>query len=541
MAPPKPPKPQKFRYIFARGNVLWYTLKTADGTWKNFKTRYVVGQEAEASRYVESLVRQANAARAAAAQGEQVDDPTLTVRAYAERWCKEREARGLINASLDRARIEKYILPTFGDYALVEVRPKSVVRWVRDLVARTGDEKIAPRTIHHIFALFHGLYEDAVTDELVISNSVTVKAGVLPKKVDGDPEWRPSATFMPDEVERLISEPIIPVERRVMYALKGLAGLRHGEAAALCWRHIDYRAEPLARINVVQSYSTTKKKIKGTKSSEVFAVPVHPTLRAILDAWRDEHWERVYGRKPGPDDLIIPARTGACIDGSDAVHAFHDDLDALGLRKEAGKKRRRGGHDLRAFYETWCIEGGADSLIIDRTMHAPPKNVAGGYQRFSWATVCREVAKLKVGLLGGKALPLLGAQATAEGGASGPARGAGARGKFLTGSLQSEKRAAARWTSVVTPKGLEAGDSSASGQAGVRIFDGKWSGDVNTSAQIRTSTVSNSSPRIPYIATASKMIEKAIMSGDTSKALRIARELRGEGTEQASLERKRGR
>lgn len=538
MAPPRPPKSEKrkFRYIFLRGNVVWYTFKSADGEWRNHKTRYVKGQEEEASRYVESLVRQANAARAAVAQGEQVDDPALTVRAYCDRRMKEREGRGLITAGLERSRVERYILPVFGDYALVEVRPKLVTKWVRDLIARAGDEKLAPRTIHHLFNLLHGIFEDAVVEELVLANPVKVKAGTLPRKVDGDLEWRPNATFMPDEVERLISEPIIPVERRVMYALKALAGLRHGEAAALCWRHIDYRAEPFAKINVVQAYSTTKKKIKSTKSEEAFAVPVHPTLRAILDAWRTEHWARVYGREPTLDDLIIPARTGACIDGADAVHAFHDDLDALGLRKEAGKKRRRGGHDLRAFYETWCVEGGADSLIIDRTMHAPPKSVAAGYQRFSWATVCREVGKLKVGLIGGKALPLLGPGAVAAGADAAPGS-VDATKKFLTGSLHSEKRAGARWTCKVTPKGLEAGELSAGGQADVRILDGKWSSGLNTSAQIRTSTVRSA----PYIATASKMLEKAIMSGDTSRALRIARELRGEGAKQATLERKRGR
>lgn len=526
MAPPKSDK-KRFRYIFLRGNVVWYTFKTSDGTWKNFKTRYVKGQEEEASRYVESLVRQANAARAAAAQGEQVDDPALTVRSYVERWLKDRETRGIITAAQDRSRMERYILPTFGDYALVEVRPKIVLRWVRDLRARKGDEQISPRTIHHLFALLFNVFECAVIDELVLANPVKVRNGELPKKVDGDPEWRPNATFMPDEVERLISEPIIPPERRVMYALKALAGLRHGEAAALCWRHIDLRAEPLARIIVAQAYSTTKKEIKRTKSEEVFAVPVHPTLRAILDAWRDEHWERIYGRKPGPDDFVVPARTGACIDGADAVHAFHDDLDALGLRKEAGRKRRRGGHDLRAFYETRCIEDGADSLIIDRTMHAPPKHVAGGYQRFGWATVCREVGKLKVGLIGGKALPLLGDGASVS---------VDVTKKYLTGSLQSEKRAGARWTSKVTPKGLEPAGTTASGQVDVRILDEKRHGLGSTHAQIRTPTVRK---KFHVMQTAAEMLKRALLKGDTSRALNIAEDIRRLGAEEAASMRKR--
>ncbi|HTL32338.1 MAG TPA: hypothetical protein VL326_04410, partial [Kofleriaceae bacterium] len=72
--------------------------------------------------------------------------------------------------------------------------------------------------------------------------------------------------------------------------------------------------------------------------------------------------------------------------------AFTADLARLGLRVDAGEERDRGGHDLRGWYKTRTIEDGADSLIIRRTTHAPPRDVDSGYQRFSWATICREVA-----------------------------------------------------------------------------------------------------------------------------------------------------
>ncbi len=88
---------------------------------------------------------------------------------------------------------------------------------------------------------------------------------------------------------------------------------------------------------------------------------------------------------------------------------------------KAGKKRNRGGHDLRSFFQTRCIEDGADSLIVRSFTHAPDKSVNGGYERFSWAAKCREIAKLKVSILDGKVLPL------------------------LTSSLQNEERAKKRW------------------------------------------------------------------------------------------------
>ena len=99
---------------------------------------------------------------------------------------------------------------------------------------------------------------------------------------------------------------------------------------------------------------------------------------------------------------------------ADVGHVMKDDLDALGLRKEAGKTRHRGGHDPRSWYQTRCIEAGADTLIVRSTTHASDKSVNRGYERFSWATKCREVGKLRVGILGGEVLPLATTLATTE-------------------------------------------------------------------------------------------------------------------------------
>lgn len=124
---------------------------------------------------------------------------------------------------------------------------------------------------------------------------------------------------------------------------------------------------------------------------------------------------------------MVPTRNLTPIDASDAVHAFKADLEALGLRVEAGDRRDRGGHDLRGWYKTRCIEDGADSLIMGRTTHAPPRDVNAGYERFTWPTICRELEKLRVGILGGEVLPL----------------------------ATTELKAARRWRKVVTPMGLE--------------------------------------------------------------------------------------
>ena len=196
----------------------------------------------------------------------------------------------------------------------------------------------APRTIHNIYGDAHAMFRDAVVEELIEASPCVLPRGELPPKVDKDPEWRTAATYSVAEVERLISDTAIPPERRVMYAVKAIAGLRHGEVAGLRWRHYDAELEPLGRLLVATSYDSGR-----TKTDVTRRVPVHPTLAKILAAWKLSHWERIYGRAPGVDDLIVPARTMGPIAASDGAKMFKEDLRELGLRTSAGEFRDRGG------------------------------------------------------------------------------------------------------------------------------------------------------------------------------------------------------
>ena len=112
---------------------------------------------------------------------------------------------------------------------------------------------------------------------------------------------------------------------------------------------------------MVRAYNSATGQLKTTKTEDGRAVPMHPTLAKIIATWRLSHWSRLYGRQPTPDDLVVPTRNLTPIDASDAVYAFKADLAALGLRVEAGERRDRGGHDLRGWYKTRCIEDGADA------------------------------------------------------------------------------------------------------------------------------------------------------------------------------------
>lgn len=422
------------KYCFARGNKIWTRMKNESGVWENSPTPFTIDQPAEAKRWVSGWLRKYELARNGANAGD------MTVREYGQKWCDERDSRSVACVPEDRARLDRYAYPSVGDVRLSEFKPKNALDLVRKLKAlreEDGTPTISSRTVLHVYSTLHNLFAGALVDELVTANPVIVRRGELPQKQDADPEWRSQATYTVGEVTLLMTSPLVPLERRVMYALKALTGMRHGEAAALCFRHIDESATPLPRITVAQAWCSRESIVKRTKTGSVHAVPVVEALARILTEWRTKHWQRIYGRAPTSDDFVVPARTMRCVNASDAGEYMKRDLTSLGLRVEAGKLRDRGGHDLRSWYQTRMIEDGADSLIIRRTTHAPPKDVNSGYERFSWQAVCREASKLRIPLPKGELLRLPNEE------------------EAVTHSLQSEANASNRWRKVATPTGFE--------------------------------------------------------------------------------------
>jgi integrase len=398
--------------IYPRGNKLWCRLKSETGAWKSKPTPFRVGDETKAHRYAAAAQAKIDARRATGATG------PLTVATYAERWLEQRT-----NASKrdDAGRINNHVLPVLGPLRMTDVR----ARHVRDLVrALKKNPDLAPRTVRNIYGVLGTMFRDAVADEIIEASPCVLRRGELPGKVDKDPEWRHLATFLEPEIRSLLTSTKVPPERRVLHAIKALAGLRHGEAAGLRWRHL-IDAKPLTRLMVAHSYDGR------TKTEVTRAVPVHPTLAKMLTAWRTKHWERIYGRAPTPDDYVAPTRNMTPVDPDDAGDSFKLDLAKLGLRIDAGEHRDRGGHDLRAWFITTAQECGAHRDLLRVVTHPGKGDVVSGYTRASWTALCAEVAKLRFEILDGDIL------------------------RLATGFATAEANLAKRWRKVATPTGFE--------------------------------------------------------------------------------------
>ncbi len=368
--------------LYARGQRLYAQYKDSSGKRRQEVTPYLVGQERLAEEFVAALERGIVAGD---------DLGPLTVKKFCKRWSDARRARQLRCATTDERRIEMYALPSLGTMPLHEVRPRHVRELVRELKAKCGAGKgqLAPRSALHVYRTLHTMFADAVVDELIPSNPCIVKRGELPKKLDKNPTWRASAVFSREEVEQIISSPIISDDRRAMYALMFLTGCRFGEIAALRWSDYDTSAEPLGRLLVARSYDGKLKVEKSTKSGVTREVPVHRTLSGVLAEWRLKGWPALFGRAPRHDDLIIPSREGEHRSRHHSLHKFHDDLALLGFRA-----RRQ--HDSRRTFISLARTDGARSDILESITHGPRGDIMNVYTTLPWHLLCEEVAKLKI-------------------------------------------------------------------------------------------------------------------------------------------------
>ncbi len=126
-----------------------------------------------------------------------------------------------------------------------------------------------------------------------------------------------------------------------------------------------------------------------TKTGVPRSIPVHPTLGTLLREWKDAGWERIFGRPPTDDDLIVPTRNMTTRQSPEAQKALHDDLALLELRP-------RRGHDLRRTFITLAQVDGARKDILEAISHGPRGDIVSVYTTFPWPALCAEVAKLKI-------------------------------------------------------------------------------------------------------------------------------------------------
>ncbi len=371
--------------VYRRYKTLWIKFKDGAGNWVYRSTDYKVGQEDLARKLLRRVEEKI-------ASGATVDGGPMTVRRYADKWVKDCREMGIGEWKNNEARLKHHFLGELGDMPIEDVRPRHVARIFKAL-RKTG--KHAPKTIRNIYSAVQGMFREAAVEGLVDVSPCVLTEHHLGPIEDKHNGWRETAVYTRDELVMLVSDPRVPFDRRVTYALEGIGGLRHGEAAGLRWQSYDDTLVPLGRLTIVTSYNKGRTKTRATRY-----MPVHPVLARIVDDWRRHGWPEMMGREPGPDDLVVPCpyrvrlrSLGVMRDKNYSRKRLIEDFAALELR-------HRRGHDLRRTMISLARSDGARKDLLEVCTHTPGrgKTAIDVYTTFEWKALCEEVAKLRIEL-----------------------------------------------------------------------------------------------------------------------------------------------
>jgi len=321
--------------------------------------------------------------------GEDVQRPEAapTVESWGREWNAARKVRDVLDWIHELGHLENHVFPELGPLRLTEVTKARMLTWIADLAKKRGryGERIAPATVRKVSATCRALFREAVKRDLVVTNPCVWTRSDLPRKVtvsrtrDGG--------LSAEQVGLLIGDPRLPEDRRVLYALELLTGMRTGEAAARRW--CDWQPVflgELGRLVVATSYNTRHAIVKTTKTDVEKWAPVHPVLAEMLRQWKAAGWARAFGRVPGPDDLIVPAEKGGHRNNGTSHRLWWADLEALGIP-------RRRHYETRATFRSLALAGGAVEKDLDRITHPSPKAASDLYDRpaLLWPRLCAAV------------------------------------------------------------------------------------------------------------------------------------------------------
>lgn len=402
--------------IYRRGKkkTLWIGFNNGE-KYVYKSTGYVAGQELLAKKVlaeIEALVR----------AGE-YRGPGKTFGDYATEWAQRRIEKGRqTNAKLDARAVARHVVGAeldlagsrvvFGALELREVRLQHIRAFLEHLeMKNTGTlaepDHLAPRTRRSIYSLVKRIFGSAEREELITKSPCQLERHEWPQLVDKDISWRAGAVFTLAELERLVSDPRIPLDRRVFYAIAFLGSAREGEIAALRWSAYDTARKPLGALLVHASFTRRNKREKSPKNKLPRALPVHPVTAALLAEWRLSGFAELFNRQPVDGDLLVPNRNGTYVTDLNISDNWSRDLARLGLR-------HRRFHDARRTFVSLARAGGAGGLLR-WVSHGPSKNeMQDVYTTPPWEALCREVLCIGAQLRGQTALLPLSAAVGAE-------------------------------------------------------------------------------------------------------------------------------
>ena len=304
-------------------------------------------------------------ARVAARRGDYVDRSAVTVTGYLREWqvshsvaVKPKTMAGY------RELAERYVIPRIGGMRLQAVRPGTLSRLYRDLLAGGGHNgrPLSPRTVEMVHRMLSKAFRDAVRVEQLIPSS-PVERATRPRVRTAEPKiiWTPAQLR---EFLTLASQHRL----RAFYRLAAYTGARRGELLHLRWSDIDLDGAEVTftgSTDVVggeRIEGTTKGGRSRVVSLDLRTVEVmreHRKAQVAEQLAAGEWWQ-------GDGDLVFRAEDGAPL--------YPSSVSSLMRRLVAASELPHARlHDLRHLHATTLLLAGVPvHVVAARLGHADP-------------------------------------------------------------------------------------------------------------------------------------------------------------------------
>jgi len=217
--------------VMKRGSTWYYVIRVRDPETGESKPKWVGGfateDEAKAAR---------DEARVKARRGEYVDRNAVSVGEYLDEWIEAHAVEIKPKTLKDyKYIIDRYVKPHIGGQKLQAVRPATITKLYRDLMAGGGKNgrQLSPRTIDYVHAVLRKAFRDAVeVDQVLASNPV--ERAKRPRRTPAEP----GTVWTAEQLRTFLA---VARQHRLFafFHLAAYTGARRGELLNLRWSDVD--------------------------------------------------------------------------------------------------------------------------------------------------------------------------------------------------------------------------------------------------------------------------------------------------------------
>ncbi|MEV1239457.1 site-specific integrase [Nonomuraea sp. NPDC049750] len=353
--------------VMKRGTTWSYVIRVKDPETGESRPRWVSGfateDDAKAAR---------DEARVKARRGEYIDRNTITVAQYLDEWIEAHAVEIKPKTLKDyRGIITRYIKPHIGSARVQAVRPSSVTKLYRDLIAHGGKNgrPLSPRTIEYVHAVLRKAFRDAVEVDEILATSPVEKAK-RPRRETSEP----GAVWTTAQLRSFLTA---ARDHRLwaFFHVAAYTGARRGELLHLRWADVDLDGKQLTITG--SAAFIDGERIEGTtKSGRKRIVSIDEQTAQVLRNQRKMQAEdklKVGPEWRGASAYVFTTGWGAPIHPDTVSSLFPTLIKRHNAHNPKDPLPHARLHDLRHIHATTLLLAGVPvHVVAARLGHADP-------------------------------------------------------------------------------------------------------------------------------------------------------------------------